>query len=442
MSATTLPRRRASQLVLLSWGLGADSTAIITKILEDPAGHGFSPDLSELVVVVALTGDEWPDTMDLAERHILPLLRRHSVRLVQVARGGPSDDDGIVVMSDTREPQHLHRRGPWSLSDEMRLNGTVPQYAGGHQCSIKFKGWVIDRWVRDSFAGAPFRHIIGYEADEKGRAAKDNTYATATREPWHPLIDWGWDRARVLDYLRGKFQVTWPKSYCTFCPFPGVASSLPVHLERCRSFPELAAVSLSLEFSAMAFNPRMTLYKNKSFRSVISADGNTAALEALAAAHSSARWAVYEIRRIFFPARTPECHALHGKQCPTPLPGCRDHTRKGQVWRSLQAVFEGTRVEAGEYLRRDAALMNEPVFTVDGITRTTFQARRDGFPAVEGFLALAPAGVVDKRREKFDDRWFDVTGTSLALCGPAEDDDQQTPQIPDGAGVPPEVRAA
>ncbi|WP_329449071.1 hypothetical protein OG906_41355 (plasmid) [Streptomyces sp. NBC_01426] len=42
---------------VLTWGLGADSTAEILMFLNNPAAHGLEPDLSDLVIVHAVTGD-------------------------------------------------------------------------------------------------------------------------------------------------------------------------------------------------------------------------------------------------------------------------------------------------------------------------------------------------------------------------------------------------
>ena len=417
-TAVIHPRRLRPERVLLSWGLGADSSAIIAEMVRDPEAYGLKVDLSNLVVVVALVGDEWPDTMDLAEEHILPLLRRHRVRLVQVARGGPRDGDGVLVLSDTRYPKYLFRRGPWALSDEMRQNGTVPQFASGRRiCSIKFKGWVIDTWVAAVFGDEPYRHIIGYEANEERRAKRDQTYASTTRIPWYPLIEWGWDRPRILDFLQARFGIEWPKSYCTFCPFPGVAASLPVHLERCRTFPEMAAVSLLLEHQAMALNPRSTLYRDQSLRSVIGRDGNTAALEAFDGLLEHGVWAVYEIRRVYFAARTATCRTEHPKSCRGTQPDCRDRHRKGTTWRAVRTLAEGTRDDAHAYLKREGALMREPVIAVNDLARVAFRDRGETFPATEGFLVLAPAGVTDKKRATFDDAWLEATGTPLAICG-------------------------
>ncbi|MGI5413972.1 hypothetical protein ACQEV9_45140 [Streptomyces chartreusis] len=61
-TATFRPKRAT----VLSYGLGADSTAILLMYLADPTAHGLEPDLSDLIVVHAVTGDEWarPHTQD------------------------------------------------------------------------------------------------------------------------------------------------------------------------------------------------------------------------------------------------------------------------------------------------------------------------------------------------------------------------------------------
>lgn len=58
--ATFHPRRPT----VLSYGLGADSTVILLMFLADPAAHGLEPDLSDLIVVHAITGDEFVDSLD------------------------------------------------------------------------------------------------------------------------------------------------------------------------------------------------------------------------------------------------------------------------------------------------------------------------------------------------------------------------------------------
>lgn len=78
---------RRPSAVVLSYGMGADSTAVLLRWLADPATRPC--DLADLLVVTAMTGDEWPVTGHLVTAHILPRLRAHGIRYAQVARAGP-----------------------------------------------------------------------------------------------------------------------------------------------------------------------------------------------------------------------------------------------------------------------------------------------------------------------------------------------------------------
>src|SRR4051812_42752008 len=140
MSATTHTSIK-KPVVLLSYGLGKHSTAAAVELIENPARRNF--DLDQLILLTAMTGNEWGTTKTLVEEHLLPLLSHHRVRYVQVARGGARERDGIRVLSDTDQPERLFTEGVYKLSDELLRAGTVPTYCGTRKCSLKFKGWVI-----------------------------------------------------------------------------------------------------------------------------------------------------------------------------------------------------------------------------------------------------------------------------------------------------------
>jgi len=156
---------------VLSFGMGVESSALFVRWADEAAARDF--DLTEdLIVITAQTGDEYPDTKLLLERHILPRMRAHRVRYVQVARAGHLEEDGIVVLSDTREPYEVYLDGAYKLSQELRAVGTVPQFSGEHRCSLKFKAWVIETWLRREMSGEPYRHAFGYNATESKRIEK------------------------------------------------------------------------------------------------------------------------------------------------------------------------------------------------------------------------------------------------------------------------------
>ncbi|PYS87794.1 MAG: hypothetical protein DMF64_22450, partial [Acidobacteria bacterium] len=103
MRATTSSQK---PIVLLSYGLGTHSTAAAVEIIENPEARDF--ELDQLILLTAMTGDEWQSSKALVESHLLPLLRDRRIRYVQVARLGKFQRDGIVVLSDTDQPRELY----------------------------------------------------------------------------------------------------------------------------------------------------------------------------------------------------------------------------------------------------------------------------------------------------------------------------------------------
>jgi hypothetical protein len=157
--------------------MGVESTCGVVRTLLEPQ---FRPaelldDLSNLIVLVAQTGDEWTSTCDLVAAHVLPLLRQASVRLVEVARKGPSASDGIVVLQDTRQPVRLHpdpeKYGFYAFSDEHRSNGVLPTLGGNRTCSAKAKGVPLDSWRATHLGSTLYVHAVGYNAEETRRIA-------------------------------------------------------------------------------------------------------------------------------------------------------------------------------------------------------------------------------------------------------------------------------
>ncbi len=186
---------------VINWGLGADSTAYLARMLTDPDAHGI--DLKRTAVLYMATGSEWPETRLLVEEFMLPLLREHGVRFVQLSRSGHLKADGITVLDDSRHPDTLFARGPWTLWDELESVGTVPQQAGTRKCSLRAKGDVGDRWIAPTMGGRPFRQVMGFNADEEGRRFTD---IIASKIPGrmgvYPLIDWGWVVLALLSCCR------------------------------------------------------------------------------------------------------------------------------------------------------------------------------------------------------------------------------------------------
>lgn len=133
--------------IVMSYGMGVDSTAILLRWLTDPSSRDF--DLRDLIVMTAHTGDEFDQTLRDVEDVVLPALRHHGVRFIQVGRTQrktTAGGEGVVVLDDSTTPQRLHVEG-YKLSDEMLSAGTLPQL-GGPACARSTPRGTA--WIRSS----------------------------------------------------------------------------------------------------------------------------------------------------------------------------------------------------------------------------------------------------------------------------------------------------
>ncbi|MEV6796520.1 hypothetical protein AB0M87_32070 [Streptomyces sp. NPDC051320] len=388
--------------LVINWGRGVDSTTYLTRMLDDPAAHGV--DLRRTAVITMATGDEWPRTDSDAEEHVLPLLRRHHVRLVQLARAGQAKHTGIDVLDDSRNPQRMIRRGRWALWHEMETNGTVPQQGGSRLCSIRAKGEVGDRWIPGATGGRPFRQVIGFNADEVGRAMADRAASSnPLRTASFPLIDWSWGRKRCEDYLQERFGVRWQKSYCTFCCYPVSMGALPQHLDRMRAHPDIAGRVLRLEYTSMCLNPHGKLFGRRSLLEQFDErrGQDRAMLDAFTAELLTCDWTTYLARRILPvstanpPVRAPALRSVR-----------RLHTGgRAALGRSLQRVAE----------RRNLRVESDSLY---GAVRDWVFGRGESLPTAEEFFVTAPGFVKDKQQDRFEAAWTAHTGLrALTLPG-------------------------
>jgi hypothetical protein len=123
---------------VLSFGMGVESSALLLSWLERPESRDFDLE-RDLIVLTSQTGAEFPDSAQLVSQHLLPRMRERNVRYVQVARAGHLEADGIKVLSDTREPSEVHIQGAYTLTEELKSAGTVPQFSGNRTCSFEIE---------------------------------------------------------------------------------------------------------------------------------------------------------------------------------------------------------------------------------------------------------------------------------------------------------------
>lgn len=373
--------------VVLSYGMGLDSTCLLLRWLQEPASRDF--DLSDLVLVTAFTGDEFESTRDVVERHVLPRLRDHGVRFVQCARSQrltTTRGDGVVVLDDSTSPQKLHFRGRYRLSDEMLSQGTIPQLGGFRSCSVHSKANALEPVIAALTQGQPYRHAIGFEAGERARAAKDAQYNTERRTGWYPLVEWGFDRSAAQAYVTAVTGEPFPKSACSYCCFAmATETGRANQVERYRNEPQAGAQALLLETVARSLNPRQTLIAGSSAADLITSAGLTEVLDAFAAQLEAATFAVYEVRRVKIQV---------------------GEARRTMTARSVRTLARGTRGEMDDHL---AGLAGRREVGPDGITRHIVASAE----RCEHLLVIAPAVVEDKQRPQFERMWQEAHSDTL-----------------------------
>jgi hypothetical protein len=389
---------------ILSYGLGVESSAILLRWIMSPVTRPCS--LEDLIVITSQVGDEYTDTGRDVEAHILPLMRAHGIRYVQVARHGHFEGEGITVLDDSRTPARVFLEGDYKLSDELKRNGTVPQYGGVHRCALKFKAWVIEQWLEENVRGRA-RHAIGYNADETARVARseyafgeriafgfnvDETsrinrsceYNTLIREAFYPLLEWRWDRRTCIEYIRAVLGITWKKSACVYCPFNKLRDDA---IERQREHPRQVGDAMRMEHLSLALNPRGTIYKGRSLIQITIDAGNDVAVELYRKSIGSEAWALYRVRRIY--------------------------SGKGKADRAVEKlrVFEGP-AEARMALNMISASSGVAVEKLRGIPYVWHERRSEtDFPTREEFITIAPAAVETKARYGLD--WFEGRWSAL-----------------------------
>lgn len=401
---------------ILSYGLGVDSSAIFLRWIYEPETRPCP--LENITCITAMTGNEFDDTARDVTEQILPLMRQHGIRYVQVARHGPKESDGITILSDTRFPDKLYIEGDYKLSDELAASGIVVSYAGPHTCSMKSKAVPIESWLDTHYEQTTFGHAFGYSADEPkrvakseeairarniafgfsadehGRVARASEYDTPMRRGFYPLVEWGWSRDDCIAYILAKTGIVWSKSACLACPFAHNKTNL-VQLEaRHIEHPYQVAEALMLERMSLALNPRGQTYRSETLMAMTARAGNVKALELFRAKLVASEWTIYRVRRLY--------GVKSGKPSEQPA-------KKGTVQRAVEKgdVFSSELLARAE-LHRRAQLAGWELDAQNDVHYAYAERRAPGYPAREQYFVVAPARVEDKTRygiDKFNRQW-------------------------------------
>ncbi len=416
-----MPPFEPGMWVVLNWGMGVDSTAILVRWLLEAACRGFP--LERLIVITAQVGGESLRTKWFGETFVLPLLRRFNIRLVQVCRAGPSQKHGIIVLSDTRQPDRLYTEGgPYTLEDELLAAGTVVvAQKNRRNCSQKHKAFPIETWLRKELKDDRFIQILGFASDELERVEKDESYSCIRwgeqKEAYYPLVEWGWDREKCIAYLLEVTGHQADRSCCVWCPF---ARS---HIIACfRQEPASAVRAMRIEQTAVSLNQNSTIFpRNTSLIEAVKADGNVAAAELFEDYLRTATWALYRVQRVF------TAPASADRKLTIVQTGTRSEIAAALA--ELAETLDKPIEERGDYrylyLQRRPELPKKrraprkkkgeaPVPVIVGKGRKAKKRLTDAategiYPFTEDFYTIAPAEAQDKERDRFAAAWQQAT---------------------------------
>lgn len=235
---------RDPRLTVLSFGAGQDSTAILYRLVADDLfRRRYAP--HDLLVLLADTGDEHPDTLEHV-REIARFCEERSLDFVHL-----TGDRGF-------------HRGPWAggLRNAYRTYTAIGSEAYPKTCSMHLKidpmyrfleTYVAERYAipnpgrkeaLKTFAAAygPIRVLIGFAADEDRAAdpTREKPWARLAIRKAYPLQDLGWNRADCQAYIAQAGRPVPPPSNCMACPFKSPAEILWTKLRYPQSFAEWA----------------------------------------------------------------------------------------------------------------------------------------------------------------------------------------------------------
>ena len=246
---------------VLSYGGGVDSFAMLL----DAIGRGDRPDLCVFEDVGDGTREadgedpgEWPGTYRHMREIVIPLCEAHGI--------------GFVWLDSTRYPVRDAR----SLFAWLEARKQIPVSGPKRICTIIAKVERFERWLDDTFGGAPVEVWIGFEAGEESRAAKDPNAGKArpTRVNRFPLMERGLCRCRCVALIWRHGYAVPRKSACVFCPYGTRADWKTFARDLPDSFAKTVALEAhkprtkknNVKLSIMGFSSKRLADGSKSYR--------------------------------------------------------------------------------------------------------------------------------------------------------------------------------
>jgi len=245
-----------NEINLLAFGGGVDSSALLAMHLErDKAAAYLGISRIQLdeafppfaAAVFSDPGSEWPETYEnieyakkrCAEKGVeLAVVRHHYNRYFHNVTGDALRRKEWLLLPESEREDYEKRKEPYTIFEWLRDSRAFPLMpGGGHVCSMRFKGEVMQKWADETFGThetCTKNWYLGIEAEEEGRSDRftanrkksDSKGKKILGHEYHyPLMALKMNRVDLLDILshlgwdyRGDgTQVQ--KSSCMWCPF-------------------------------------------------------------------------------------------------------------------------------------------------------------------------------------------------------------------------------
>lgn len=209
-----------NELTVFSFGGGQDSTAVLYKLVHDPAFRKrYAP--NKLLIIMSDTGDEHPKTYLHIEK-IKKFCKDHNLEFYFITKD-------MGYHSATWQTLHF----------QFRKNSTIGSVAYPQTCTDNLKVKVIDRfveaWIKKTYGYTGKRKkayweffsdhgkinlILCFGANEgrdKKESAFDGKWKQKTVQRIFPLVEIGWDRIECQDYIKLLGYEIPPPSNCMTC---------------------------------------------------------------------------------------------------------------------------------------------------------------------------------------------------------------------------------
>jgi len=237
---------------ILAFGGGVDSSALLAIHLErDKAAAYLGITREELdkafprlhAVVFSDPGSEWPETYENIEyarkrceeddSFTFNVVRHHYNRYFHKETNKALRQKEWRLLPETEQDNYEKRSEPYTIFEWLTDSAAFPLMpGGGHVCSMRFKGDVMQKWADEQFGthDVSTKHwYLGIEAEEEGRSQRFTANHKGNVVPGHvyhyPLMDLKLNRKEcleILDHLGWDYRGDGSpvqKSSCMWCPF-------------------------------------------------------------------------------------------------------------------------------------------------------------------------------------------------------------------------------